>query len=146
MTCGNSSGAEFGALQYQQYQGMRLLQGLTPTACGGGDGPDGNPVFTNLTPTVPTVPDSPTYADDMLQAIGPRRNTGCRFPGRHQHLRDLVLELDYWRCAHEWRSALATWQSKYSCRLEYSRYRLQQSGIESRDMADVRSSRIRRGS
>jgi hypothetical protein len=30
------------------------------------DGPDGNPVFTNLTPTVPTVPDSPTYADDML--------------------------------------------------------------------------------
>jgi len=33
---GNSSGAEFSALQYQQYQGMRLLQGLTPTACGGG--------------------------------------------------------------------------------------------------------------
>jgi hypothetical protein len=67
---GNSSGAEFGALQYQQYQGMRLLQGLTPTACGG-DGPDGNPVFTNLTPTVPTVPDSPTYADDMLQQLAP---------------------------------------------------------------------------
>jgi RHS repeat-associated protein len=25
-----------GALQYQQYQGMRLLKGLTPTVCGGG--------------------------------------------------------------------------------------------------------------
>jgi hypothetical protein len=35
------------------------------------DGPDGNPVFTNLTPTVPTVPDSPTYADDMLQNPNP---------------------------------------------------------------------------
>ena len=33
---GNSSGDEFSALQYQQYQGMRLLQGLTPTVCGGG--------------------------------------------------------------------------------------------------------------
>ena len=33
---GSTSGAEFSALQYQQYQGMRLLKGLRPTACGGG--------------------------------------------------------------------------------------------------------------
>jgi hypothetical protein len=35
---GNSSvnPSEFGALQYQRYQGMRLLKGLTPTVCGGG--------------------------------------------------------------------------------------------------------------